>query len=66
MHPYSIYSNDVTQVKHIYEPKLTFGELGIKLLLLENVQNYLNMLQMLLPSAAVDKNVKKEEQYKLS
>jgi len=65
MDSHSIHPYDVSQVQHLHQSKLTLGELGIELLLLQDEQHCLNVLEMFLPSPVVNQYIIKEHQHKL-
>jgi len=48
------------EIKHLCQSKLALGELGIKLLLLQNAQYLLQALEVLLPCSAIDQDVIKK------
>lgn len=60
---YSLLPNHVAQIKHLCEAQLALGHFGIELLLLQNPQHLLQVLQVLLPSPAIDQDVVKEHQH---
>jgi len=48
------------EIKHLCQSEIAFGELGIKLLLLQNVQYLLQVLEVLLPCLSIDQDVIKK------